>query len=77
MEKKNSKAAEQAPIVRKVAIKDTLALIPHGKTVRYHISQMNPQSLRSVAARLNKEAGRSEYSVTLIGNGIEMDVTRN
>lgn len=66
-----------APVlVKKVAVIDTLRLIPAGKTVRFTIKDMNVNSVRSSICRLNAEAGREEYMLTSYENGAVYDVTR-
>lgn len=64
------------PLVKRVSIPETLELIPHGKTARYAIKQMNPQSVRAYVSRANKRAGRKEYEVKAYENGAFFDVTR-
>lgn len=65
------------PIIKKVAIPETLALIPHGKTARYVIQDMNISSVRAQVSIINKRVGRKEYEVTVYDNGAIYDVKRN
>ena len=71
------KILENLPLVRKVAITDTLKLIPCGKTARYSCKDMPLLSIYSAVSRLNKAAGREEYRVSrVIDGGAGCEITR-
>lgn len=72
----DKKDVKKFPIVKKVSIPDTLAMIPHGKTARYATRDMNIASVRAAVSILNKKLGRKEYSVVPYDNGAEYDVIR-
>lgn len=65
------------PVVKRVAIPDTLASIPHGKTARFTIKDMKLTSLRAMVSLINKRAGRKEYEVIPYENGAFFDVIRH
>ena len=76
-ENKKTKGVVKIPLVRKVSIPDTLALIPRGSTARFTIKDMKLQSVRAMASFKNKRVGRKEYEVIPYENGAVFDVVRH
>lgn len=76
-EKNMTENVLKLPVVKKVAIPDTLAMIPHGSTARYTIKEMKLQSVRAMASYINKRLGRKEYEVVPYENGAIFDVIRH
>ena len=70
------KSGDKPVLVKKVSVADTLALIKHGETVRFTLNDMNINSVRSCATRMNQAAGQTEFIVTAYENGAVYDVTR-
>lgn len=59
---------------------ETLRCIPHGYTCRFKRSELTPRGgegpVRSAASRLNKEAGKQEFTVAIDEEDYSYLITR-
>lgn len=65
-------------LVRRVSLTDSIKSIPVGETAFYSSLEAGPMSsARSAISRLNKAAGREEFSIATEDNGVTYSVTHN
>lgn len=65
-------------LVRRVSLTDSIKSIPVGETALYSSLEAGPMSsARSAISRLNKAAGREEFSIATEDNGVTYSVTHN
>lgn len=66
------------PIVRKVAVTETLAAMPRGTSATFRAREFAPiSSVYAAASRLNAASGRKAYEVSTDDNGETYTINHN
>lgn len=75
--KENTSMKTQNPyLVKKVSLMDSFKSIPSGTTVTYDCREAGlMSSAKCAVSRLNKAAGRNEYKIDSLDNGVTYSVT--